>query len=113
MGKSLTVALASLDFYMCISYDACVLSCSVILCNPMAPLCMGFSKQEYRSGLPCPSPGDFSNPGMEPATPESLGLQADSLPSEALKKPISYDESVSHSVMFNSLQLHGSSQPRD
>ena len=31
------------------------------------PLSMGFSRQEYWSGLPCPSPGDLSDPGMEPA----------------------------------------------
>ena len=30
-----------------------------------APLSMGFSKQEYWSGLPCPPPGDFPNPGIE------------------------------------------------
>ena len=44
-----------------------------------APLSMGFSRQEYWSGLPWPSPGDLSNPGIEPRSPE---LQADSLPSE-------------------------------
>ena len=43
------------------------------------PLAMGFSRQEYWSGLPSPSPGDFPNPGIEPASP---ALQADSLPSE-------------------------------
>ena len=31
-----------------------------------APLCMGFSRQEYWSGLPCPPPGDLPNPGIEP-----------------------------------------------
>ena len=30
-----------------------------------APLSMGFSRQEYWSGLPCPSPGDLPNPGFE------------------------------------------------
>ena len=42
-----------------------------------APLSMGFSQQEYWSGLPCPSPGDLPNPGIEPS---SRALQADSLP---------------------------------
>ena len=32
-----------------------------------APLCMGFSRQEYWSGLPFPSPGDLPDPGIEPA----------------------------------------------
>ena len=30
------------------------------------PLSMGFSRQEYWSGLPCPPPGDLPAPGMEP-----------------------------------------------
>ena len=34
-----------------------------------APLLMGFSKQEYWSGLPFPSPGDLPNPGTEPGSP--------------------------------------------
>ena len=38
---------------------------------------MGFSRQEYWSGLPFPSPGDLPNPGIEPASP---ALQVDSLP---------------------------------
>ena len=44
-----------------------------------APLCVEFSKQNYWSGLPFPSPGDLPNPGIEPRSP---ALQADSLPSE-------------------------------
>ena len=39
----------------------------------------GFSKQEYYSGLPCPPPGDLANPGIEPASPVTPALQADSL----------------------------------
>ena len=34
-----------------------------------APLSMGFSRQEYWSGLPFPSPGDLPDPGMEPTAP--------------------------------------------
>ena len=44
-----------------------------------APLSMGFSRQDYWSGLPFPSPGGLSNPGIEPGSPAS---QADSLLSE-------------------------------
>ena len=43
------------------------------------PLSMGFSRKEYWSGLPFPSPGDRPDPGIEP---RSLALQADSLPNE-------------------------------
>ena len=49
-----------------------------------APLSMGFSRQEYWSGLPFPSPGDLPNPGIEP---ESPAVQADSLPTELWGKP--------------------------
>ena len=38
-----------------------------------------FSRQEYWSGLPFPSPGDLPNPGIEPWSPS---LRADTLPSE-------------------------------
>ena len=49
-----------------------------------APQSMGFSRQEYWSGLPFPSPGDLPNPGIEPGSP---ALQTDALPSEPLGKP--------------------------
>jgi len=45
---------------------------------------MGFSRQEYRSGLPFPSPGDLPDPGIEPRSPT---LQADALTSEPPGKP--------------------------
>ena len=45
-----------------------------------APLSMGFSRQEYYSGLPCPPAGNLPNPGIEPTSPVSPALQADSLP---------------------------------
>ena len=38
------------------------------------------SQQEYWSGLPCPSPGELPNPGIEPLSPSSPALQEDSLP---------------------------------
>ena len=49
-----------------------------------APLFMEFSRQEYWSGLPFPSPGDLPDPGIESMSPV---LQADSLPSEPPGKP--------------------------
>ena len=58
-------------------------SLKLILClltvASQAPLSMGFSRQEYWSGLPFPSPRDLSHPGIEPKSP---ALKADSLPSE-------------------------------
>ena len=52
-----------------------------------APLSMEFSRQEYWSGLPCPSSGDLPKPGIEPGSPT---LQADSLPSEPPGKLLTY-----------------------
>ena len=46
------------------------------------PLSKGFSRQEYWSGLPFPSPGDFPDPGIKPVSPVSPALWADSLPTE-------------------------------
>ena len=46
-----------------------------------APPSMEFSRQECWSGLPFPSPGDLSNPGIEPRSP---ALQADALPSDLI-----------------------------
>ena len=49
-----------------------------------APPPMGFSRQEYWSGLPFPSPGDLPDPGIEPRSP---ALQADTLTYEPPGKP--------------------------
>ena len=51
---------------------------------------MEFSRQEYRSGLPFPSPRDLPDPAIKP---ESLTLQADSLPSEPLGTTANSDKS--------------------
>ena len=48
-----------------------------------APPCMGFSRQEYWNGLPCPSAGDLPDLGIEPGSP---ALQADALPSEPIEE---------------------------
>ena len=57
-----------------------VLVCSVVSDSAtpgtiahQAPLSMGFPRQEYWSRLPFPSPGDLSNPGIEPASPALAG----------------------------------------
>ena len=54
--------------------QSCPTLCDSVDCN-----LLGFSRQEYWSGLPFPSPGDLSNPGIEPRSP---ALQADALTSE-------------------------------
>ena len=73
----------------------CVLSCFShiqLFVTPwiivhQVPLSMGFSRQEYWSGLLFLSPGDIPKPGIEPG---SLTLQADSLLSELTGKPNKY-----------------------
>ena len=51
-----------------------------------APPSMGFSRLEYWSGLPFPSPGNLPNPGIEPGSP---AFQADTLTSAPPGKPLS------------------------
>ena len=80
----------TLAYIFCLFVSRSVwLSCSVVsdsatpwTVTHQAPLSMEFSRQEYRSGLPFPSPGDLPDPEIEPTSPT---LQADSLPSEPLK----------------------------
>ena len=52
--------------------------CLTLACQ--APMSMGFSKQEYWSGLPCPPPGDLPNPRTECESPVFPSLQVGSLP---------------------------------
>ena len=63
---------------------------------------MEFSRQEYWSGLPFPSPGHLPNPGIEPWSP---ALQADALPPEPLEKP-NYHLTYSQIGRWPSLGIH-------
>ena len=47
------------------SFQLCLTLCDPVDVAGQAPLSMGFSKQEYWSGLPCPPPGGLPNPGIE------------------------------------------------
>ena len=90
-----------------------------------APLSMEFSKQDYWSGLPCPTPGDLPDPRIEPSLPVS---QVDFLPIEPPESPyiclcvyvyiyiyiygcvcVCMKEKVK--VMYDSLQPHGLYSP--
>ena len=85
-----------MSFLLPISYciDYCEsesVSCSVVsdFVTPstvahQAPLSLEFSREEYWSGYPFPSPGDLHDPGIKPGSP---ALQADSLLSEPPGKP--------------------------
>ena len=63
-----------------------------------APPSMGFSRQEYWSGLPFPSPGDLPDPGIEPRSPT---FQADALTSEPPGKPYMLIRVASKNVLRN------------
>ena len=65
-----------------------------------APLSMGFSRQEYWSGLPLPSPRDLPNPGIEPGSP---AMQADPIPSEPPGKLV--EMQISAATMKNSMEF--------
>ena len=76
------------ELWSCVKLWNCVKlaqSC-LTLCDPMdcialqAPLSMGFSRQEYWSGLLYPPPGDLPDPGIKPTSPDFPALQVDSLP---------------------------------
>ena len=67
-----------------VSYSVVSNSATPCTVAHQVPLSMGFSRQEYRSRLPFPPPGNLPNPGIDLGSPT---LQATSLPSEPLKKP--------------------------
>ena len=50
-----------------------------------APLSMGFSRQEYWSGVPFPSPGDLPDPGIEPVSPALAGEFFTTEPPQCMK----------------------------
>ena len=58
-----------------LSHFSCVRLCATLwTVARQAPLSMGFSREEYWSGLPCPSPGDLPDPRIKPASFKSPAL---------------------------------------
>ena len=78
-------------FGMCVyakSFQSCLILCDPIdFSLPGSSISVGFSRQEYWSGLPFPPPGDLLNPGIKSSFSVSPSLQVDSL-------PLSYLESM-------------------
>ena len=80
---------------------ACVLSCfsCIWLCATLwtvsyqAPLSMGFSRQEYWTGLPCPPPGDLFDPGIGPVSPAAPALAGGFFTTSTTWKAHKYHES--------------------
>ena len=80
-------------FLVSLCVCVCMLNCVRLFATPctvalQAPLTTEFSRQEYWSGLPFPSPGDLPNPRIEPASLVSLYWQAGSLAAEPPGKPL-------------------------
>ena len=83
--------------FCCLVAKSWTILCSPMDCSPSGSSVHGilqpmdcsqqefFSKQEYQSGLPFPSPGYLPNPGIKPRSP---ALQVDSLPIEPPRKPV-------------------------
>ena len=93
-----------------------ILNLSVIICFSLvqffatlwtvarqAPLSMGFSRQEYWSGLPCPPPGDLPYTGIKPKSPVFPAFQVDSLPPVPPGKPIIFLRMI-FSILVTELQ---------
>ena len=77
--------------HVCLLSQAHVTLFEALDCSTPASLSMGFSRQEYMSGLPGPPPGDHPNPGIKPMSLVSPALQVDSLPTEKSGKLESYN----------------------
>ena len=74
----------ALDLRLCVLVtQSCPTLCELLSCSCQGALSMEFSRQEYWSGLPFPSPGDFLSPGIKPG---ALELQVDALLSQLLWK---------------------------
>ena len=72
---------------MCVSHSVVSVSVTLWTADHQAPLPMGFSKQEYWSGLPFPPPGGLPDPGVEPLSPESLAMAGRFFTTEPPGKP--------------------------
>ena len=91
LGKEYVMTIYCHPAYLTYVQSTCVCAKLLQLCPTLClwmvtcqlPLSMGFSMQEYWSGLPCSSPGGLPDPGSELGSP---ALQADSLLSEPLGK---------------------------
>ena len=77
--------------------QSCPTLCGLVDCS-LPGSSKGFSRQEYWTGLPFPSPGDLPDPGIKPGSPT---LQANSLPSELPGKPMFQESSSQTTVLGN------------
>ena len=83
-GFGIVCHLAYWSLWLCAQLLSCVQLCDPRTVACQAPPSMGFSRQEYWSGLPFPFPEDLPYPGIKPMSP---ALQVNSLPTEPAEKP--------------------------
>ena len=76
------------------SLQSCPTLCNLVDCSPPT-LSMGFSRQEYWSGLPCPPPGALPDPGIEPASHTSPELAGGFFTTSATWEALTLAESLS------------------
>ena len=89
------------------SVQSCLTLCDPVDCSPPAPLFLGFSRQEYWSGLPCPPSGDLPNLETEPTC-----LMSPALAGVLFTASTTWEaQSVSCSVLSDSFRPHGLYSP--
>ena len=99
-----------------LSHFSCVWLCATLWTAAcQVPLSMGFSRQEYWSGLPCPFPGDLPNQWMEPLSQCLLHCQVGSLPLAPPGKPVGFNtqhlkRNVFESVLMRWMNLEPTTQ---
>ena len=74
------------------------------------PLSVGFSRQKYWSGLPCPPPRDLPDPGIKPASPVPPALQVDPLPLSHRRSPLCVSTSLQSRLSLEGRDLACSAQ---
>ena len=103
---SLNTVLSYIIVYVCVYVLFSVMSNSFVTpwtITRQAPLSMGFSRQEYWSGLPCPPPGDLPNPGIECKSP---AWQADSLLFSHQEAINIYIHTYIHTYIYTYICIH-------
>ena len=94
----LILSTSSVYSFLCIHAKS--LQSCLTLCDPVDLAClalfMGFSRQEYWSGLPCPPPGGLPDLGIESESPVAPALQVDTLPLSHQGNPYSFLLHINH-----------------
>ena len=99
----LSILLQEVRAHMLSHFNYVQFFCNPVDCSPPGPSVLGFSSQEYWSGLPCSPPGDLPNSGIEPVSPASPAWQADSLPTEPPGKPTAGGKTINNVDQYNNL----------